>query len=72
MKELVSYNVSKLISFPSSGGTAPKNWFASSILIGDKTNEEVSKDDKPHTTTITLSKYTSFLRISINMIISRT
>jgi len=28
--------VCKLISFPSSGGTAPENWFASSILIGNK------------------------------------
>jgi len=68
----MSYKVCKFVSFPSSGGTGPENWFASSILIGDKTNQEVRKDDKPHTTTITPSKYTSFLRISINMIISRT
>lgn len=30
---MVSYNVRKLISLPSSGGMTPENWFASSILF---------------------------------------
>lgn len=32
-ENMVSYNVRKLISLPSSGGMTPENWFASSILF---------------------------------------
>jgi hypothetical protein len=39
----MSYKVCKLVKLPSSGGTMPKNWFASRLLFEKKKKKKYKK-----------------------------